>query len=122
MSLPNPDGRGWIGIGVFGLVIMLLWMIAAFPDLRQDEFFQTIVTLIIGNGLMAVIAWAYAATKQGGELADRAASIVESQQPAMPPAGAPQPVTVVNAPSDPVPTTDSAAAPEPDSALPDYAR
>lgn len=71
-----PDARGWIGTGVFCLSVMLLWMMRD-PNLRNDEFFQTIVTVIISNGLMAVVAWAYAATKTGGEISERNAGIAE---------------------------------------------
>lgn len=71
-----PDARGWIGLGVFGIAIMLLWMLRD-KSMREDEFFQTIATVIISNGLMAVVAWAYAATKGGGELAERNAAIAE---------------------------------------------
>lgn len=91
-----PDARGWIGIGVFALSVMLLWMMRE-PSLREDEFFQTIATVIISNGLMAVVAWAYAATKGGGELADKNAAIVQEASN-----GRPKPVEVVNPVSDPV--------------------
>ncbi|NYD88738.1 hypothetical protein [Sphingomonas melonis] len=83
-----PDARGWIGIGVFVLTVMVLWMLAVFPDLRQDEFFKTIATLIIGTGFVnGVVSWAYSATKGGGEIADRNAAIVERH--AETPAGTP---------------------------------
>lgn len=69
-----PDARGWIGLALVGLTVMLLWMIQADPELRKDEFFKTIAVLIIGTGFInGVVSWAYAATKQGGELADKAA-------------------------------------------------
>lgn len=72
-----PDARGWIGISLVALTVMLLWMIKADPELRKDEFFKTIAVLIIGTGFInGVVSWAYAATKQGGELADRAANTV----------------------------------------------
>lgn len=75
-----PDARGWIGLGAFFLTVMVLWMLAVFPDLRQDEFFKTIATLIIGTGFInGVVSWAYSATKSGGELADRNAALVERQ-------------------------------------------
>ena len=71
-----PDARGWIGAAVFAISVMLLWMMKD-RSLREDEFFQTIVTVIISNGFLAVVAWAYAATKTGGEIANRNAAIVE---------------------------------------------
>lgn len=81
-----PDARGWIGIGSFVLTVMVLWMLAVFPDLRADEFFKTICTLIIGTGFInGVVSWAYGATKGGGELADQNAAIVRKQAEASPP-------------------------------------
>lgn len=75
-----PDARGWIGIGAFSLTVMVLWMLAVFPDLRKDEFFKTIATLIIGTGFInGVVSWAYSATKGGGELAEHNAAIVRQQ-------------------------------------------
>jgi hypothetical protein len=75
-----PDARGWIGIGAFSLTVMVLWMLAVFPDLRQDEFFKTITTLIIGTGFInGVVSWAYSATKGGGELAEHNATLVRQQ-------------------------------------------
>lgn len=128
-----PDARGWIGIGVFALSIMLLWMMKD-RQLREDEFFQTIATVIISNGLMAVIAWAYAATKGGGELADKNASIVHENATAGVVAATtlaaataanlsdePTKVKVVNPPEDPANVTDTHATPVADE-RPDYAR
>jgi hypothetical protein len=129
-ALKMPDARGWIGIGVFALSVMLLWMMKD-PALRGDEFFQTIATVIIANGLMAVISWAYAATKNGGELAEKNAAIVAESATAsvaiaaaLPTPDRPQPVEVVNTPAAPVPTEAVAAAAEPTDAadLPDYAK
>jgi cbb3-type cytochrome oxidase subunit 3 len=108
-----PDARSFIGIGVFALTVMILWMMKEDSNLRGDEFFQTIATVIIANGLMAVIAWAYAATKGGGEQAAKNAVIAEKL------AGKDtQKVEVVNKPSDPVPTTDNGSTEE----LPPYAQ
>jgi multisubunit Na+/H+ antiporter MnhB subunit len=80
------DARGWVGIGVYGLSVMLIWMMAAFPELLKNEFFKTIATLIIGTAFVnGVVSWAYSATKAGGELADRNAKLVEDQARANPP-------------------------------------
>lgn len=120
-----PDARGWIGIGVFALTIMLLRMMKD-PALRSDEFFQTIATVVIANGLMAVISWAYAATKGGGELADRNAAIVADNAAAgvalaaaLPNVQHPQKVEVVNTLDNPAITTDAS---ETSSDLPEYAK
>jgi len=80
-----PDSRGWIGAGAFALAVVVLAMLAADPALRGDEFFKTIATLIVGAFIKDVVAWAYAATKGGGELTDRNADIVRKQAEASPP-------------------------------------
>lgn len=72
-----PDARGWVGISVVGMSVMLLWMMTD-PQIREDEFFQTIATLVIGTGFVGgVVSWAYAATKGGGEAAESSARIAE---------------------------------------------
>lgn len=74
-----PDARGWVGISVVGMSVMLLWMMKD-PALREDEFFQTIATLVIGTGFVGgVVSWAYAATKGGGELADKNAEALKQR-------------------------------------------
>lgn len=108
-----PDARGWIGIGVFGLTILLLMMMRD-PDMRGDEFFQTIATVIISNGLMAVVAWAYSATKGGGEQADANANVARKLADR---ANLPAKVEVVNPPASPVPV-----ATKDEEELPPYAR
>lgn len=81
-----PDARGWIGLGSFLLTVMVLVMLALVPELRQDEFFKTIATLIIGTGFVnGVVNWAYGATKGGGDLAENNAAIVRKQAEASPP-------------------------------------
>ncbi len=72
-----PDSRGWVGISVFATSVMLLWMMKD-PELRDDEFFQTIATLVIGTGFVGgLVSWAFAATKGGGEAAESSARIAE---------------------------------------------
>lgn len=115
-----PDARGWIGIGIFALSVMLIWMMRD-ASLREDEFFQTIATVIIANGLMAVVSWAYAATKGGGELAEKNAHIAETvatQVANTSKNDTPQDVRVINEKADPVPTDPTLPVEE----LPDYAR
>ena len=74
-----PDARGWIGVGVFALSVMLLWMMFVDAKFREDEFVQTIATLIIGTGFVGgAVAWAYSSTKAGGELANQNATMLAS--------------------------------------------
>lgn len=73
-----PDARGWIGFAAFVLTVMILWMMKEDRSLREDEFFQTIAAVIISNNWIAVVSWAYSATKGGGELAQHNADIVKT--------------------------------------------
>lgn len=95
----TPDARGWIGIGVFSLVVAVLAMLWLVPELRKDEFFKTIATLIVGAFIKDVVAWAYSATKGGGELAASNAAIVAASASPAAPAGQPGPT---GTPDDPV--------------------
>lgn len=104
------DARGWIGIGIYVLVLLILGMIWFDRTLLRDDYFKTICTLIISTGFInGPVGWAYQATKAGGEMAESSARIAE--QAASAAVGAPvvsdtpQPVVVTNAPDDPVPTT-----------------
>lgn len=74
---PN-DARGWIGLGVYVLVIVLLGMMWSDKALLKDDFFKTIATLIIGTGFInGPVGWAYQATQAGGKLAESSARIAE---------------------------------------------
>jgi hypothetical protein len=75
-----PDARGWIGIGSYMLVVLIIVLIWADRTLLNNDFFKVIATAIILTGWNGgPLSWAYAATKSGGELADRNASLVEQQ-------------------------------------------
>lgn len=118
-----PDARGWIGVGVFAVTVLLLRMMRE-AALREDEFFQTIATMVISSGFLSVVAWAYAATKGGGELADKNAAIVAESATATVATGVanreePTQVEVVNTDASPVPTTNGTTVPE---ELPEYAK
>lgn len=80
------DARGWIGIGCYALVVILLGMMWADKSLLKDDFFKVIATAIILTGWnQGPVGWAYQATKSGGELADKNAAIVKRQAEASPP-------------------------------------
>lgn len=100
-----PGPRGWIGISIVGLSVMLLTMMYVNPVFRQDEFIQTIATLVIGTGFGAMAQWAYGSTKTGGELAERNAGIAE--QAANATNGVPQAVTIEQPTDKPVPVEES---------------
>lgn len=98
-----PDARGWIGIGVYLLVVAVIALLALVPDLRSDEFFKTIATLIVGAFIKDVVAWAYSATKGGGELAASNAAIVAASTAPAAPALQPPPT---GGPGDPLHVTE----------------
>ncbi len=131
-----PDARGWIGLGSFTLTVLVLVMVWTDSDIRGDEFFKVLATLIVGGFVKDVLGWAYQATKSGGELADKNAAIVHEQATAsataattlaavtaaaLPEPGKPTEVKVVNPPDDPANVTDAHAAPL-DEQLPEHAR
>lgn len=121
-----PDARGWIGLGTFALSVMVLVMLKEDASVREDEFFQTLATLIVGSGLLSVIAWAYGSTKGGTELANKNAETVHDAAATnnannLTHSATPTEVKVVNAPTEPVPTDNQSVA-TPAEELPDYAR
>lgn len=80
------DGRGWIGLGCFALVVFILGMVAADKSLLESDAFLILATALIVTGWVnGPVGWAYQATKGGGELADRNAAIVQKQAEASPP-------------------------------------
>lgn len=88
MTWQWPDARGWIGLGSFALTVAVLAMVLFDRTLLRDDFFKVIATAIILNGWNSgPLAWAYAATQAGGDLAKRNQDIVERQASKPVPAG-----------------------------------
>lgn len=87
MSGPGwPDARGWIGLGSYGLVVLVIVLIWADRTLLDNDFFKVIATAIVLTGWNGgPLSWAYAATKAGGEMAERNQTLVEDQAKASPP-------------------------------------
>lgn len=86
------DARGWISLGCYLLVIILLGMMWADKDLLRDDFFKVITTAIILTGWNGgPVGWAFQATKTGTEAAESSARIAENSAgvPAQPPADPP---------------------------------
>jgi hypothetical protein len=103
------DARGWIGLGCFILVLVVLAMILVKPKLLENDAFLILATAIVVTGWVnGPVGWAYQATKSGGEMAESSARIAE--QAASAAVGRakskpePQDVNVVNPPEAPVPT------------------
>ena len=100
------DARGWIGLGCYILVLVVLGMMWADRALLKDDFFKLLATAIVLTGWNnGPVGWAYQATQGGGEAARSSAKIAETVAGVAPNDHAtPQPVTVVNPASDPVQT------------------
>lgn len=106
MTFHWPNARDWIGLGTFGMSVMVLWMMASDPVLREDEFFQTIATAIIMTGFLGgPVSWAYAATKGGGEAAESSARIAEEAARAA--VSAPTKVQIDQPADEPVPVQET---------------
>lgn len=101
MTFPRLDARGLIGVGVYILVLIVLALLAWRAELRSDEFFKTIATLIVGAFIKDVVGWAYSATQAGSELSRQNAAIVAQQATQ----SGPQAVTIDQPPGSPVPVT-----------------
>jgi hypothetical protein len=50
-----PDVRGWATIGMFALVFYLLHLISTHPELKDNELFKTVATLLIGSGAFGLV-------------------------------------------------------------------
>lgn len=72
------DARGWIALGCYSLVLVVLGMIAASPSILDQDAFLILATAIIITGwVQGPVGWAYQATKGGGEAAESSARIAE---------------------------------------------
>lgn len=86
ITIAKPDGRGWISLACFFLVLVILMMMWIDRSLLRDDFFKTIATaLIITAWLNGPVGWAFQATKSGGELAQQNADLVRKNVEANPP-------------------------------------
>lgn len=111
------DARGWIALGCWALVIIVLGMVLFDRSLLESDAFLILATAIVITGwVQGPVGWAYQATKGGGELAEKNAALVEKA--AVKSAAEPQQVEVMNPSSNPVPTEDAGPTEE----LPPYAR
>jgi len=72
------DARGWIGLGCWVNVILILGMILAKPSLLENDAFLILATaLVITGWVQGPVGWSYQATKGGGEAAESTARIAE---------------------------------------------
>lgn len=80
------DARGWIALGCFVLVLVVLAMIVFKTSLLESDAFLILATAIVITGwVQGPVGWAYQATKSGGELAEGNADILKKQAEASPP-------------------------------------
>lgn len=81
------DARGWIGLGCYVLVLIVLGMMWADKAMIKDEFFKVIATAIVLNGWgSGPVGWAYQSTKSGNEMAASSQRIAEVVAGVPPPA------------------------------------
>ena len=45
-----PDTRGWATIGIFAMAFFIIGLLAARPELGDNDLFKTLATLIFGSG------------------------------------------------------------------------
>jgi hypothetical protein len=61
------DARGWIGLGCYSLVVIVLIMIAADKHLLESDAFLILATAIIVSGWNGgPVGWAYQGRRRGG--------------------------------------------------------
>jgi hypothetical protein len=98
------DARGWIGLGCFVLVLVILAMIAFDKRLLDNNAFLVLASAIVLTGWnQGPVGWAYQATKSGGELADKQADIIKERAATDAAAIA---ATPTGTPGDPISTKD----------------
>lgn len=78
IQLVKPDARGWIAVGCYSLVLVVLFMISVDNDLLNNDAFLILATAIVITGwVQGPVGWAYQATKGGGDAAESHARIAE---------------------------------------------
>ena len=50
-----PDLRACATVAMFALVFYVLWLIASYPALKENELFKTVATLLIGSGAFGLV-------------------------------------------------------------------
>lgn len=58
-QLSRLTAAGIAGCGIFALTVAVLWLAAAFPELRKDELFRVLAQAIVVQGLigLAMASW-----------------------------------------------------------------
>ena len=108
-----PSERGWVTIAVFAFALMLLAMGWFEPSLWEVEVFKVITQAVILTGILnMIVAFHFAANKDErdnaairAENTGKAFEAIKAAATAT--AETPQPVEVVNPPSQPVPVAAS---------------
>ncbi len=104
-----PDERQWVTIGLFGLTGVLLQMATDRPSLWDVKLFEVLIQAVVMTGLLnMVLSFHFAANKAANDMDHKraentAAAFRAIEAAAGTPTDAPQPVTVVNTPDEPVP-------------------
>jgi hypothetical protein len=62
------DSRGWLAIGNWALVLLVLLLMATVPDLRKDDLFKMIAQGLVMSGFInLVLAFYFTASKSDGQ-------------------------------------------------------
>lgn len=95
-----PDQRGGALIGLFVLTAFILWVSRPIPGAEPSEFFKAIAQAVVLTGFLAAIGFLFQASKGAGEANARADKALDVAERAV---ATPQPVKVVNDPTEAVP-------------------
>jgi ABC-type siderophore export system fused ATPase/permease subunit len=81
-----PDIRAWSTAAMFGLVFYVLWLIASYPELKTNELFKTVATLLIGSGAFGLVcAFLWGGSKASVAAADTVNAMATSNAAAAAP-------------------------------------
>lgn len=117
-SLQNLDARGLIAVACFLLVLAVFGMVLYDRTLLESDAFLILATAVVITGwVQGPVGWAYQATKNGGEMAEGNALLVQNAAAAA--SSRPQPVQVVQPEGQPIPTM---SVDDDQDGLPDYAK
>lgn len=64
------DARSIAGAGIFALTCVILWMIAEFPELADNELFKVIAQAIVVQGLIGLAMAGWFTVRSGKDKGD----------------------------------------------------
>jgi phosphotransferase system glucose/maltose/N-acetylglucosamine-specific IIC component len=85
------DGRGWLAIGNWLLVLAVLVLLAFAPELRKDDLFKMIAQALVMSGFINLVLAFYFTASKPPASADAGGSLRPSAPPLDPNAPPPPP-------------------------------